>query len=330
MLLSLALCIWIAWPFRDAILTALVLAIALYPFHRRVATRIRSRNLAATISTVVSILVILVPAVIFGTLVTREIRELYRNLQAVAWPELLDGPIDWIAVNLGIEKPQLESLIRTRLESAAAFALRAGTSFLSDATSGVVQLLLSFVVLFFLFREGAAMRRWIEVMAPLPTEQMKRLTATVNGAVTANVHGVLAVAAAQGGLTGVGLMICGVPSALFWGSVAMLSSTIPFVGPTLVWIPASLYLLWTGAWGKALFLVLWGAIVVGLADNVIRPLILSTHLRTNGLFIFFALLGGVEAFGFLGIFLGPVILSITIALITFWREHPEDRVAADG
>lgn len=320
-LLSVALCAWIAWPFHDAILTAMVLGIALHPLHQRVAALFSSRNLAAALSTFAAVLLVLVPAVVLGTLVTREIRDLYRQLQTVVWPELLDRPLEWIASRIGWEKPQLEEILRSRLESAAGFALRAGSSFLSGATTGVAQLFLSFVVLFFVFREGIAMRRWIEVVTPIPTAQVRKLTETIGAAITANVHGVLAVAAAQGTLTAIGLWFAGVPSPLFWGSVTMLTSTVPFIGSAAVWIPAALYLLWTGAWVKAIFFAAWGALVVGMADNVIRPLILSQHLRTNGLFVFFALLGGVEAFGFLGIFLGPVILSVTIALVSLWREH---------
>ena len=320
-LASAGLCVWIAWPFHDAILSALVLGIALYPLHRRIADRIRSRNTAAAISTLAAILLILVPAVILVTLVTREIRDLYRNLQSVTWPELLDRPLEWVSTRIGWEKPQLEELLRARLEGAAAFALKVGSSFVSGATAGIAQLFLSFVVLFFVFREGMTMRRWIEVAIPIPTDQMRRLADTVGAAITANVYGVLAVAVAQGALTAIGLVLCGVPSPLFWGSVTMLTSTVPFVGSAAIWVPAALYLLWTGAWVKALMLTLWGTLIVGMADNVIRPMILSQHMRTNGLFVFFALLGGVEAFGFLGIFLGPVILSITVALVSLWREH---------
>ena len=320
-LLSVILCLWIAWPFHDAILSALVIAIALHPMHQWIAERVASRNTAAALSTSAAVLLVLVPAVVLVTLVTGEIRDLYRGLQSIAWPELLDRPLTWISSRFGWEKPQLEELLRARLEGAAGFALRAGSSFLSGATAGIAQLFLSFVVLFFVFREGIALRRWIEVATPIPTEQMRRLTGTIGAAITANVHGVLAVAIAQGMLTSIGLWFCGVPSPLFWGSVTMLTSTVPFIGSAAVWVPAAGYLLWTGAWGKAILLTAWGALVVGMADNVVRPLILSQHLRTNGLFIFFALLGGVEAFGFLGIFLGPVILSVTIALISLWREH---------
>jgi predicted PurR-regulated permease PerM len=174
--------------------------------------------------------------------------------------------------------------------------------------------------MFFLFRGGEAILRESKSWIPLPPDILDSLYAETRTLIYANVYGVLAVAVAQGLLTGIGLWFSGLPSPLFWGALAALLSVLPFIGAGLVWIPACLYLASTGAYTKAGILAAWGALIVSMADNVIRPIVLSEQAKMNTAIMFFALLGGIDAFGLIGLFAGPLVFSLAITVFKILRE----------
>jgi len=132
---------------------------------------------------------------------------------------------------------------------------------------------------------------------------------------TANVYGGLAVAVAQGALNGLAFAILGLAAPIFWALVTALASLIPVVGSLLVWGPAVVLLFLGGHWIKAVILLAWGAGVVGQIDAVVRPYVVGAHVKVHTLLVFFSLLGGVKTFGVVGIFLGPVVLSVAMAVM---------------
>ena len=157
-------------------------------------------------------------------------------------------------------------------------------------------------------------------MLPLTREQSTRLVSRINETIIASVYGGIAVGFAQGLLTGVAFWLLGLPSPALWGTVAALASLIPVVGTGLVWVPATAILLLSGHWMKGLTLSICGAAVIAQIDALVRPYIVSGRAKINSLLIFFALLGGVKAFGLMGIFIGPVIVAVTIVLLDMLRE----------
>jgi predicted PurR-regulated permease PerM len=180
---------------------------------------------------------------------------------------------------------------------------------------------IAFFTLFFLFRDGRSVYRRLAVMTPLRPAQVERLASDVSKTVTASMYGGLAVAATQGLLTGLAFWALGVSSPILWGMAAAIFSFVPFIGSTAIWLPAAIILIISGHWIKGLILIGWGAGVVGMADNVIRPYVISGQVNFHPLYIFFALLGGVQAFGILGLFIGPVVLAIAQALFSLFREE---------
>ena len=137
-------------------------------------------------------------------------------------------------------------------------------------------------------------------------------------------YGVVAVALAQGTLGAIGYAIAGLPSVVIWSVATALMSMIPLAGAASVWAIASIYLLAIGSWGKAIFMVAWGAGVISTADNIVRPLVLSGRVKLHTLLIFFSLLGGVKAFGIIGLFVGPIIVSVAMALLKILQEERLD------
>lgn len=167
-------------------------------------------------------------------------------------------------------------------------------------------------------------------MLPLYPDQTERLFTGISETMIANLYGGLAVGAAQGIVTGLSFWVLGLPAPILWTLVTGLASLVPVVGSALVWGPASILLLLSGHWIKALILLVWGAAVVGQVDVVVRPYVISARVKVHALLVFFSLLGGVEAFGIIGIFVGPVILSVTLAVLDMlkttnfsWQESPE-------
>jgi predicted PurR-regulated permease PerM len=137
----------------------------------------------------------------------------------------------------------------------------------------------------------------------------------------ASFYGVVSVAAAQGILRGLGAWIAGLPSPALWGLATSATSVIPVFGSALVWVPASITLLTQGSVGYGIFMLIWGALLISQVDSLVRPWVLIAQVPMNGLVIFITLLGGVQAFGLIGIFMGPVILAATLELLGILREE---------
>jgi len=207
-------------------------------------------------------------------------------------------------------------------------APRAG-AVVADLFATIGTLFAMLFALFFLMRDGDVIGRELRTLLPLPPAQSERVIRGTRNLVIASVGAGILVAIAQGTIGGVAFWLLGLGAPAFWGVVMAFCSLIPVVGAALVWVPASLWLLLSGSIGKGIAMVVIGALGISMADNVLRPLLLSGSTQVNGLIIFFGLLGGVAAFGFIGLVLGPVILVVTGNLLRmFARPDLVDTSAA--
>jgi predicted PurR-regulated permease PerM len=175
-------------------------------------------------------------------------------------------------------------------------------------------------VLFFLFRDGETVVSRTMASLPIDEKRLSELRSRISSTVTTNFYGGVVVGALQGTLTGLSFWVLGIDSPVLWGVVTGVFSLVPIFGSAVVWVPASIVLLLTGHFVKAMILLGLGAAVIGTIDNVVRPLIIYKGLRLHPMLVFFSLLGGVELFGLLGLFVGPVILSVTAALVLMLQE----------
>lgn len=184
--------------------------------------------------------------------------------------------------------------------------------------AGLGQLALSIVLAFFFYTGGELAVEWLRGgMRRIAGERADHLLALAGSTVKGVVYGVLGTAFVQAVLTGIGLWISGVPGAAILGFITFFLSVIP-VGPPLIWIPAALWLYHSGATGWAIFMVVWGVAVVGMADNIIKPLLISKGTGLPLIWIMMGVLGGALAFGFLGVFIGPTVLAVAYALLRDW------------
>jgi predicted PurR-regulated permease PerM len=195
-----------------------------------------------------------------------------------------------------------------------------GGTVVLGAFNVITQFSLTMFLLFFFLRDGREMLERGIHLVPLSAERKQDLSASLGGVTRGVVVGTLVTALVQGTLISIGFAIAGLPSPLVFGAVGALASLIPVVGTALVWVPAALSLLALGQTGWAVFLTLWSVILVAGSDNVIRPLVVSSSSNVSTLLVFVGVLGGVSAFGFAGIFLGPVLLTLVAALLRYADE----------
>lgn len=320
----------IAWPFLTPILTATLTAIAIYPLFLRLARRIPSRSAAALIATLLVLVAILAPSVLIVNMLAQETTALYawlneqKTLQG-GWREyvghLVDPALEWAAGRTGISQEQLRQAALDRLQTVSTALLNWAKSLVVNVGETIVDTVIMLLTLFFLLRDGEWIRDRLGSILPIEQRRYEQLIDTISASISANLYGVLAVAVAQGTLGAIGYTLAGLPSVILWSVATAIFSMIPLAGAASVWTVASLYLLATGSWGKAIFMAAYGAGVISTADNIVRPLVLSGKVKLHTLLIFFSLLGGVKAFGIIGLFLGPIIVSVATALLKILEEE---------
>lgn len=322
-LVALYLCYLLLRPFASPILFAMVIAIVFYPLHRRTQQMIRNRNLSAAISVAATFALTVVPLAFLLMAISHELSDLYKTLMSKSGSGSLltyllqrgDNLIMWASRRYSIPTVDLHEMLARRLETASAELVRLGASVVSNAFSFIADTVIALVILFFLYRDGEKGISKVMAALPLPQERLAELRERVTTTVVANFYGGVAVGALQGTLTGLSFWALGLESPVLWGVVTGFFSLVPVIGSGLVWAPAAIVLALTGHLGKALILVGLGIMVIGTVDNIVRPLIIRKSVQLHTLLVFFALLGGVKMFGVLGLFVGPVILSVTAALV---------------
>jgi len=271
----------------------------------------------------------LVPVIGLGIIVSRETSNLYRLLnerstEQGGWnPYVMHGlqrVLSWVGRYIDLSNFDLRGSVLRWLEQISRYLFSWGAQIFSNFIAFVADAVIAFFTLFFFFREGGEAKERVAVVLPLSRVQVERLFTGISNSIVANVYGVLAVGASQGILAGLGFWVLGLPSPVLWGMVTALFSLVPIIGSAAVWGPAAIVLAVGGHWVKALILLGWGAGVVSQADNVVRPYVISERANLNTLAVFFALLGGVKAFGLIGLFVGPVALSFTLVVLEMLRE----------
>ena len=327
--LALYFCYIIARPFLSPIFLAVMIAIVFHPVHTRVRMRIRGRNAAALISTLLVLVILVVPAIGLGIVVSREVTGLYqllseRSAEQGGWNpyvmHAMERLLGWAGRYIDLSTFDLRGTILRWLEGISRFLLSWGARAVGNILSFLGGALVAFFTLFFLFREGSSMRESVAAVLPLNRGQLERLFTGISNSIVANFYGCLAVGVAQGSLASLGFWVLGLPSPVLWGMVTALFSLIPIIGSAAVWGPAVIVLMVGGHWWKGLILLVWGAAVVGQVDSLVRPYVISERANLHTLLVFFALLGGVKAFGIMGLFVGPVVLSVALVVLEMLRK----------
>ncbi|MGI9066835.1 MAG: AI-2E family transporter [Pyrinomonadaceae bacterium] len=324
-LISLYLCWLMVQPFIGVLAWATVLVIVFYPIHRRLVQRTKRPALSALLSCILVILTILVPVVLLTVAVLNELSGATQNLQA-AIVYLLDpnSPVSgrvlrWIGNYVDIEQIRSGQYLTEQLKGVSGQIAGRTLGIIGGVVGAIVQMFFVIFTMYYLFRDGDRIFDAVRDALPLERKQAVSIMERAGDVIGASVYGVLAIAVIQGTLGGLAFWALRVPSALVWGVVMVFLSMIPMLGAFLVWVPAAIYLAATGHYVKALLLVLWGTLVIGMIDNFLRPKLVGSRTKLHELLIFFAVLGGLQVFGVLGIVMGPVVLAVTMTLIDIFR-----------
>jgi predicted PurR-regulated permease PerM len=319
-------------PFIISLILAGVLAYASWPVYIRVLAHLQERTgLAATLMTVLLLLTLVTPFAVMAASLVDNAVELLRLLRGALNQPLPEPPL-WLQ-SLPLAGPYLEGKWLALMQEEEGALLLQVKQYLLQLPlrdwaitaggalgQGVILITFSVFICFFFYRDGPAITARVQrVMEHLAGHRARDLIEVTAGTVSRVVNGILGTALAQSVLALIGFWIAGVPGAMLLGLLTFFLSIIP-MGPPLVWLPAALWLYFHGETAWAIFMLAYGMVVISSIDNVVKPYLISRGGSLPLLLVFMGVLGGLIAFGFIGVFLGPVILAIGYALLTEWMN----------
>ena len=324
----------IIWPFITAIIIGVIIVTVTFPTFERVRKRMRGRSGRAAIVMLIGITFLLVIPVFFiGLLIIQQANTLIQHLQSGEVRQVLaqiDLPhrLAWVqrfAPNFDPSTFSPEKLILPIVRQVPGFVARNGAQIMGGIAGLIIGFFLVLLSAYFFYTEGETIIAELAHLSPLPPATDREFGATVKDVIDATFRGHLITGVVQGMVTMIGLLIAHVPAALFWGSVATVLSLLPMVGAAIIWVPAAIYLFIAAAMGKApywqpIFLTLWGLLVVSTIDNVIRPWAMRGRSQLPAIPLLFAVLGGMQAFGFVGLVLGPLVFALLMSITDIYKR----------
>ncbi|MFJ3469794.1 AI-2E family transporter [Pseudomonas sp. NPDC090203] len=327
LLALLGACLWVMAPFWSALFWGAVLAFASWPLMRLLTRALNGReSLAAGILTLGWMLLVAAPLVWLGFNLADHVRDATVFVKDVQVDGLPDPPT-WLG-NIPLVGERLVGYWTTIDQQGAALLAsikpyfgQVGNWLLARSAQiggGILELTLSIVFVFFFYRDGPRLAAFVlSLLERLIGDRAQYYVDLVAGTVQRVVNGVIGTAAAQGILALIGFLIAGVPGALVLGIGTFLLSLVP-MGPPLIWIPATAWLAWKGEYGMAVFLGLWGTFIVSGVDNVLKPYLISRGGNLPLVIVLLGVFGGLLAFGFIGLFIGPTLLAVAYSLLLDW------------
>ncbi|PWB35696.1 AI-2E family transporter [Pseudomonas sp. SDI] len=321
--------LWVMAPFISALLWGAILAYASWPLMRLLTRLFGGREtLAAGFLTSLWILLVALPLVWMGFNLADHVRDVtvfVRDVQVDGLPEAPEwlGAVPLVGERLVRFWDTLDQQGAALLTTAKPYLGQVGNWLLARSAqigSGILEVTLSLVFVFFFYRDGPRLAAFVlRLLDRLIGERAEYYLGLVAGTVQRVVNGVIGTAAAQALLALIGFLIAGVPGALVLGLVTFLLSLIP-MGPPLVWIPATAWLVWKGDYGMAVFLGVWGTFIISGVDNVLKPYLISRGGNLPLVIVLLGVFGGLLAFGFIGLFIGPTLLAIAYSLLLDWSR----------
>ena len=334
LLASLAYLVWrIVAPLWQPLLWAVLLGSLLAPANARLTRRLGDRpRLASSITTLLTVILFVLPVALMAGTVAAQAAQLLGMLDSkapgvadmstldLAQVPWLGAPLEWLGQHTGITVAQVQGWLVAATKRLLQSLAATGGTFVLGALGTVLSFALMLFVLFFVLRDGPGLAQKVVRMLPIAEQYRAPLWRHLRDVTRAVFMGIGLTALAQGVLVGVGFWIAGLPSPLVFGALGGLLALMPVVGTAIVWGPGAIYLGLHGDYGHALFLALWGVLAVASADNFLRPLLISGRSDVPTLAVFLGVMGGLSAFGFIGLFLGPIVLGLLVALFRFQSE----------
>lgn len=319
-------------PFLASLAWAAILAMTLNPLRRRLLARMRPTS-AALVTTLMAAVIIVGPVATLVSVLATDVPNVVEFLQRLpehATPERVRRVWNLVRQRSPVRLPTDPTvLIGQAAQSVVTFLAPRLGEFVANVAATIGSLFVMLFALFFLVRDADRLGDVVRRLLPFPDDERERLIGETTDLVVASVGAGLTVAFAQGCVGGAAFWMLGAGAPVVWGVAIAICSLIPVVGAALVWVPVAGWWLLSGELVRGLILAGVGIGVIGLVDNVLRPLLLSGRTSVNGLVIFLGLLGGVGAFGFVGLVLGPIVL-VTAGTLFEALTRPRQRLVVDA
>lgn len=333
-LLLLAATLRILWPFLSAIVIGGVLVTLTYSLYERLGKRLGGRrHLAAVVMLLGLTFLLILPAFLIAVLLVAQANTVIANLQSGEAARVLasiDLPARLAFLTRyfpGFDPNALsaERIVLPVVQQIPGWVARHGGDLLSGVVGAILGFLLVLLSAYFFYVDGHRLLKELAALSPLPRRYDRKFAARLESVIDATFRGQVMTSLAQGAASTVGLLVAGVPGALLWGAVAAVLSLLPMVGAAVVWVPATVYLaisasLGDRGWWGAIFLAIWGIVVVSSIDNVVRPWVMKGRVELPAIPLLFAVLGGLQAFGLVGLVIGPLVFSLLKTAVDIYKE----------
>ena len=325
LLAAVAFLVWmILAPFAGALALSAIVVTICYPLHIRVQTWVPGkRSLAAFISVLLVLLVVVFPLVWLGSVLLNEARSIYEIVNSGSQVSLEESLSNFEAAAQALIPGFALDVTSHVSQLANFFASNIGSIFAGTATT-IFLFFVSLMGLFYFFRDGKAFTDFLIYISPLPDDDDEKIVQRLATSIRAVALGTVLIALIQGTLTAIGLSLFGFERAVLWGSVAAIGALVPGVGTTIVFLPAIIYLLVTGSFLTAAGVALWGMLAVGIIDNILGPYLMSRGGKLHPFLILLSVLGGIALFGPIGFVLGPVSFTLLTVLLELYSTHLSD------
>ncbi len=297
-------------PFYKSIIWAVIGGVTFWPVYNKIRLLFGGReSLSALIAVAGVLLFFLIPSAFLLMSLITQLTTVYEKV----YPQI-PFILNRLSEIIPIQDDGFRQKVITSVDDIGKVLIGYMGAATGNAMSVLFQMAVTIMLLYFIFRDGESFIRKLRSSALIPEEDVDVFVRETGGVISAVIYGVIFTAMLQGLLGGIGFWVTGLPAPVLFGAIMFILAMIPFAGTALVWGPAAIYLIYYGMIGKGIFLIIWGLLAVGMIDNFLRPYFISKRLGFHVVLSFIGILGGMSAFGLLGVFLGPLLLALMIRL----------------
>ena len=332
--LSFYLFYQILFPFLKPILWAILLAIIFYPLFKKLQRLLKNRIVLSSFTmTLLVILMMVLPFSLLMVSLANEVVEVYHQLDEMIKTGRLQAHLDqikempflkwtWTRINQYLDLSQMDppNFLLKNIQQVSTFLFNQSSKILKGISTFIIGFFFTLLSLYYLFKDGEHLFGRLKEIVPIPSNEKNLLLLRFKEMVYATIYGGIFIAMVQGILGGVIFWALGISSPILWGTAMAFLSFIPIGGTALVWLPASILLLVQKAFLKGIILLGLGVFGISMVDNLLRPVFISARTKIHPLLLFFAVLGGIQAFGFIGIVAGPMIVTLCLTLIEIYIQ----------
>jgi len=313
---------FIMFPFWKPVLWGIVIAIVFYPLYLKINRFLKSKNLSSAITTLIVLIIVALPVTFAVLIMVNETEKFISNIDSIK--NAFQGIVNKMhnISRLKILAPWIDKIdnsVFSLIQNAGILLTKNIGVVFSQTYSIVANFLFSFIVAFYLIKDGD---NFINYMASAvkDKENFKKVLSSIRKSINVTVVGGVLTAFVQGLVGAIGFLIVGLNAFFMWMFLIALFSFMPLVGTSIIWVPVSVYFFIIGNYFNGIFIAIWGVLAIGMVDNYIRPLIIGSKMNIHPMLLFFAILGAIFEFGFVGIIIGPVVIAVSDVLVKSYIE----------